>query len=67
MPNDELKGKKIDVFSTQLIFQTDTNAYLKTILEILVETNNLDKEVIQEKFIQNREFFSNALIDLQDK
>jgi hypothetical protein len=66
MQKDELKGKTIDVFSTQLILQTDTNAYLKTILEILVETNKLDKEAVQEKFIQNREYFHKAMVDMQN-
>ena len=53
-PND-LKDKSIDVLTSQLHLSIDNNAYLQTILDILIETNHLDKDKIMEKLSQNRD------------
>lgn len=62
MQNDEFKVSTSDLF----ILQTETNAYLKTILDTLIETNKLDKDEVQEKLSQNRELFHKALLAMQN-
>ena len=61
MTTDELEDKNINVFPSQLMLLLDNNASLRTILDILIETNKLDKEEIMAKYQKNRDFALNLL------
>lgn len=55
MKPEELENKSFDVLTSQLNLSIDSNAYLKTILDILIETNQLNREDIMDKLDQNKE------------
>jgi hypothetical protein len=55
MKLDELQNKDIDVTISQLHLLIDNNAYLRTILDVLIETNQLNKKETFDKLSHFRE------------
>ena len=67
MTKEELEGKSFDVFSSQMILLIQNNALLHTILNILIETNQLDKAEIMERLSKNSNLALDDLVSISDK
>ncbi len=67
MTKEELDGKTFDVFPSQMILLIQNNALLHTILNILIETNQLDKAEIMTRVSKNSNIALDDLVSISDK